>query len=94
MLSGVKQVMQAQLEIPPNIVFYPLLFYCLVLFILFYNVHISLSRPYYTMHCFTCVLDVSLAFRMFPRVFTCILDTNMLVSKTRVKTQEKRKKNV
>ena len=43
-------------------------------------------RPYYTMHCFTCVLDVSLAFWMFPHVSTCVLDTNMLVPKTQVKT--------
>ena len=43
-------------------------------------------RPYYTMLCFTRVLD-------FSRVF----NTTMLVSKTQVKTQEtreKRKKNV
>ena len=39
------------------------------------------KRPYYIMRCFTGVLD-------FSRVY----DTNMLVSKTRVKTQEKCKK--
>ena len=31
--------------------------------------------------------------RVFPRVFPRVLDTNMLVSKTRVKTREKREKN-
>ena len=31
--------------------------------------------------------------RVLPRVFPRVLDTNMLVSKTRVKTQEKCKKN-
>ena len=35
-------------------------------------------RLYYTIRCFTCVFDFS---RVFPRV----LDTNMLVCKTRVK---------
>ena len=39
---------------------------------------------YYTMLCFTRVLD-------FSRVFTRIFDT-MLVSKTQVKTREKREK--
>ena len=42
-------------------------------------------RPYYTMRCFTCVFYSC----VFPRVY----DTNMLVSKTQVKTQEKCKEN-
>ena len=44
------------------------------------------SKGLIIMRCLTGVLDFS---RVFPRVY----DTNMLVSKTRVKTQEKRKKN-
>ena len=34
-----------------------------------------------------------LTFFILPRVFPRVLDTNMLVSKTRVKTREKREKN-
>ena len=41
------------------------------------------------MRCFTSVLDVSPSFWMFPHIFTGVFDTNMLVSKTQVKTREK-----
>ena len=47
--------------------------------------HIREYRPYYTMLCLTCVFD-------FFRVFTCVFDTNMFVSKAQVKMQEKHKK--
>ena len=47
----------------------------------------SVLRPYYIMRCFTCVLD-------FSRVFPGVYDTKMLVFKTRMKTQEKCKKNM
>ena len=44
-----------------------------------------------------CVVSLAflfhLAFFILPRVFPRVFDTNMLVSKTRVKTQEKSKKN-
>ena len=33
-------------------------------------------RPYYTMRCFTCIF------------FPCVLDTNMMVSKTRAKHEK------
>ena len=49
-------------------------------------------RPYYTMHCFTCVLDVSKCFHWrfgCFQVFSLVLETNLLVSQTRVKMQEK-----
>ena len=39
----------------------------------------GLQRPYYTMLCFTRILD-------FSCVFTRIFDTNMLLSKTQEKT--------
>ena len=44
-------------------------------------------RPYYTMRC-SFYLAFFILPRVFPRVFLRVLDTNMLVSKTRVKTQE------
>ena len=50
-------------------------------------------RPYYTMHCFTLVFNSRVYSRVYSRVFPCIHDTNMFVSKTRVKTREKCKKN-
>ena len=58
-------------------------------------------RPYYTMCCFTCVfywvffssfLVFFHVFDFFPHVFTRVLDINMLISKTQVKTGEKHEK--
>ena len=46
------------------------------------------------MRCSTCVFYFHVFFSRFSRVFPRVYDTNMLVSKTRVKTQEKHMKNV
>ena len=50
-------------------------------------------RPYYTMVVPPAFLIPHAFLSRFCRVFPCVYDTNMLVSKTQVKTQGKCKKN-
>ena len=45
------------------------------------------------MRCFTGIFHFTSRFSFLPRIFLRVLDTNMLVSKIRVKLREKRKKN-
>ena len=50
-----------------------------------FQVYDSGLRPYYTIHCFTCVFDF-----FSPRIFICVLDTNMLVYKREKITQREK----
>ena len=57
------------------------------------DISLVIQRPYYTMVAPPAFLIPHAFLSRFSRVFPRVYDTNMLVSKTRVKTQEKCKKN-